>query len=649
MSTASLVFWVNPDTNAIMSGWNSSSVLPTPTFKQGDTVRIELHLVRMTESSGKVMEELEWSPSANIKLAIGKVQARPTFGTYTLTFGSNETAPIAFDATDAEVESAINAMAGVSAIGGVSVSVQGTAYRIVFNTARVLPFALNYNENDLFPTSSIGVALARAGTASIKAIYQVQIKQSPVASVNNFAGNTLAVATSTVLKSSAFAGDTKVWRVLLSPAPRDGSFSLAYTDGGSPVRTPPLDVNSVASEVQTALLNATSPANTDWVVANTGAYQWDITTTKASISALTVDGSGMFDYSGKVGLLSLNTVEVENLLSGDSSTSAVMEIEVDNNGSRHTILQTAVNIVNDLIDEADYTIMSREEVMPVDSVVRYDTSQTLTSAQKLQARTNIGASGSTVDVDALQTEVGNLDTRLSNIEGNSLTADQYGAIQWAELPTATNQFITESALTTTLDGYSDITHTHAVAGITGLQAVLDAKANIAHTHTTEEVIGLEDELLTIQTSVSGKANLSHTHTIAQIQGLAEALDVTTSYVTYPDLQMALAGKANSIHEQGISTISGLQAQLNTYNGYNTRILDLETSVGIIESETLPTRVSGLETRMGTAEADILTLQGFVDSTQNNASGAPSSLTTHYPLEIVVVINGSAYALPARLL
>lgn len=648
MSTASLVLWVNPDTNSIMSGWNSSAVLPTPTFKQGDTVRIELHLVRMTDSSGKVMEELTWSPSANIKLAIGKVQAPPTFGTYTLSFGSDETAPISFDATATEMEDAINAMAGITAIGGVSVSVQGTAYRIVFNSTGALPFALNYNENDLFPTSSIGVAVARTGTSTVKAIYQVQIKQSPVASVNNFAGNTLCEAGVTSIKTSSFTGDTKVWRILLNPAPKDGSFSLAYTDGGSPFTTSPIIPEAVAVDVQTALTNANNIPNSDWTVSKSGSYQWDISTTKASISAVTVDGSGLFDYSGKVGLLSLNTVEVENLLAGQPTSSAVMEIEVDTNGSRHTLLQTAVNIVNDLIDEADYTIMSRDEVMPVDSVVRYDTGQTLSNAQKLQARTNIGATGSTVDVDALEAEVGNIDTRLSNIEGISLSADQYGAIQWADLPTATNQFITESALGTTLDDYSLTTHTHTVANITGLQTALDAKAGASHTHTTEEVIGLDDELLTIQNDLTGKANISHTHTISSIVGLQEALDTNTDYVTYPDLQLALGTRAPLVHEQGMNTIIGLESQLQSLNLLPTRVTNVENDIININNQLLPSRVSGLETRMETAEDDIALLQTFVFNTQQNLSGAQQSFTDHYPLEIVVNINGTYYAIPARL-
>jgi hypothetical protein len=390
MSTASLVLWVNPDANTLMAGWNSTAVLTPPVFKQGDTVRLELHLVKMLESAGQVMEEIEWSPSSSITLAIGRVQASPTFGTFTLSFGGNSTSALNFNATAEEVEDALNALASIVAIGGVSVSQQGTAYRIVFLATGVLPNALNYDENDLFPSSSVGVTLARAGSATQRAIYQVQIKQSPVASVSNFVNNTTSVATSTVLKASTFVGDTKVWRVLISPSPKQGSFSLGYIDGGVSYQTPALSINSGATEVSVALNGTAGVVTSNWTVSLTGVYQWDITTTKASISTLTVNGGGLFNYSGKVGLLSLNTVEVENLLAGAPSETAILEIEVDTAGSRHTILQTPITIVNDLIDEADYTVVSRGEVMPVDSVVRFDTSQSLSAPQKLQARTNIG-------------------------------------------------------------------------------------------------------------------------------------------------------------------------------------------------------------------------------------------------------------------
>lgn len=639
MSNASLILWVNYENNTLMSDWNSQTTLPTPVLKQGDTISVEIHQVQSIDSAGKVMAEKEWDVQSNVTLAIGRVQALPTFGTYTLTFGSDETAPISFEATATEMEEAINAMAGITAIGGVSVSVQGTAYRIVFNTAGVLPFALNYNENDLFPTSSIGVVEARAGTSSVRAIYQVQIKQSPVASVSNFTNRPTSVASVTVIKSASYSGDTKVWRLSISPAPRDGSITLSFLSSSASKTTAPIAPSATADE----LANALNDIESVWTVTKTGTYDWDISTKTASISALTVNGDGIINFSGKVGVLSLNTVEVENLLAGAESASATLEIEVDTNGVRNTLIQTAVTIVNDLIDEADYTVVSRSEVMPVDSVVRYDTAQSLTSAQKEQARTNIGATGSTVDVDALEVTVGNIDTRLSTLEGNSLTVDQYGAIQWADLPTATNPFITESALTLVLNDYSLTTHTHIIAGVTGLQTALDGKAPTVHTHDTADITGLDDALDTLTNNLSGKANLTHQHSTSDINGLG---DLIGSFVTTSDLSIALSGKANTYHTHEISQINGLSSWQtvisNQISGLDTRVGLLEISVGTIQSDNLPTR-------MTTAENNIIALQGFVQSSGANNSGYSSGSfdSTYYPYEIVINVNGTAYAIPAR--
>lgn len=639
MSNASLILWVNYEKNTLMSDWNTQTTIPTPVLKQGDTISVEIHQVQTIDSAGKVMAENEWDVQSNVTLAVGRVQAPPTFGTYTLTFGSDETDPIAYNATATQVQSAINAMAGISAIGGVSVSLQGTAYRVIFNTAQVLPFALNYNENDLFPTSSIGVAEARAGTSAIRAIYQVQIKQSPVASVSTFTNRPNSVASVAVIKSASYAGDTKVWRLSISPVPKDGSFTLSFLSSSVSKTTAPISPLGTADDVA----NALNAVEAGWTVSKTGSYEWDISTQIATISALTVNGDGIINFSGKIGILSLNTVEVENLLAGNESATATLEIEVETNGVRNTLIQTPVTIVNDLIDEADYTVVSRTEVMPVDSVVRYDTSQALTSAQKQQARDNIGATSSTVDVDALEATVGNLDTRLSTVEGNSLTVDQYGAIQWADLPTATNPFITESALTLALNDYSLTTHTHIISGVTGLQIALDAKAPIIHDHQTEDVVGLDDALATLTTNLSGKANLTHQHTTSDISGLT---DLLSGFVTTAQLTLSLSAKANTFHNHQISEILGLQEwKTQTDNSINS----IQNSIGNLEQSVYDITLADLPTRMTTAETNITALQGVIAGSQTNGGNytAGNFDTQFYPNEIIIVVDGVAYAVSAR--
>ena len=664
--TASLTLWINPETNTLMSDWNSTTQLPTPTVKQGDTIRVELHLIKMIASAGSVMQEIEWSPASSLTLAIGMVQASPTFGTFTLTFGANETVRIPFDADATIVEDAINDMASIIAVGGVSVSLQGTAFRVIFDNAGVLPFALNYNENDLFPSSSIGVAVARAGTASVRAIYQVQIKQSPVAYIDTFGNATLSVATVTVMKEATYAGDTKSWRMQFDPPPKEGSFTLSFLNSGVLKTTAPMHPYSTEGDVEAYLNEINDPTfvTRDFVVKKSASYSWDISTTKTTITALNVDISGFKDYSGKQCLLSLNNVEVENLLGGAASATATLEIELDTNGIRHTLIQTPITIVNDLIDEADYTVVSRTEVMPVESVVRYDTSQSLTTEQKLQARTNIGATSVTVDVDALVTTVGNIDTRLSTVEGQTLTSDQKGAIASASLPTALNPFVTGSVLTASLSGYTASGHTHTVAQVTGLQLILDDKAELVHTHDTADISGLDDALLVINNSLSFKANAIHTHTIASIDGLNQLLQ---NYASIDELTPLFATKANVFHTQNISTINGLADQL-TYLGQQTTTVDGRVTTVVADVSDLDGRVSVLEQFPSTLTGQIDTINTTLNALEITVGGISTRIddyllstidtqtaytggtnfTTIYPKELYIQIEGVGYLMPARL-
>ena len=83
-----------------------------------------------------------------------------------------------------------------------------------------------------------------------------------------------------------------------------------------------------------------------------------------------------------------------------------------------------------------------------------------------------------------------------------------------------------------------LTHGHAIADITGLQAALDS-ASAARS--ISDITGLTDAL-------AGKAATTHTHTyaVADITGLTDAL----------------AGKAASSHSHAISEITSLQATLD---------------------------------------------------------------------------------------
>lgn len=670
MPRATLTLWIDSDNNQLQAGWQSAASAQRPTLKQGDTVGIELHWVRDARIQGLVMEEVEWSPSVGITLAIGRIEAAPTYGTFTLTFGGDETDPIQYDAGANDVEDALNALTSITTAGGVTVNKSGNTYRIVFNDAGVITDTLDFNENDLFPTSSIGVTNARAGTATVRQIWQVAVKQSPVAYTETFTDQDPSTPSISVIKAAGFAGDTKIWRLSIYPYPKDGTMVLGWTDGTSKA-TAPILASAAGDEVEAAM-NAVD-GGSDWTVKKVGVYSWDISTSKTTIASPTVNGSGLRSFSAKYCELSLNTVEVENLLGGTASQTAYLEVETLIDGVRQTLIQTPVTFVNDIIDEADYTIVSRSELMPAESVVRYDTAQTLTTGQKTQARQNIDAVGDS-DLTAIENTISLLDNRLSSSEGVMLTSGQYDAITGATTPSASNLFVTEDALSTELTGYAQLTHSHAIGDVTGLDTALNGKANTSHTHTTADITGFTTDVnALVNTGLAGKANVVHSHEISAVNGLQTQLNSLTT---------SIAGKANTVHTHTIADVVGLQTVLD---GYDTDIGAVETGLNNLEIT-----VGGIDSRLFTAETNITELQGtaptadqkdaldgatfpsdsnpyitqtameyFRDTTicqvtQTVGSnlggfGTGGFDTVHYPYEIQVTIAGNTYAVPARLI
>lgn len=674
MPNPSLTLWVNSDKNLLLQGWQSNTQAVEPVLKQGDTLGVELHWVRTSATNTSTMIEVEFSPSATISLAIGVVEKSPTYGTFTLTFGSDETTTLQYNATATQVQNALNALPSITAVGGVTVSLQGGSYRIFFNNAVALTDEFGHGENDLFPTSSIGIIEARAGSATAKAIYQVRIKQSPVAYTETFVNQDPSDISVTLINTPQFTGDNKTWRVSISPQPIGGTFILQfpYSINGTlyTITTEGISVNSTAQTVSSILDYYLVQANKgSFTVEKTGEYSWDISTSLVSVTSLTANGSGINSFSSKYCELSLNNVEVENLLGGEASVDAVLEIEVIQSGIRTTLIQTPVKIVNDLIDEADYTIVSRSEVMPVDSVVRFDTSQSLTEAQKIQARNNIGAVGGNTDVGNLATQVAGIDTRVGGLESTALTTNQRAAITGATSPSATNLFATEAFVTSAGANYAPLNHTQAITSITGLSAALAGKANTVHTHTTADVAGLDTAIADINNLLTNKANASHSHSIAQVTDLTATLagklsiadfnTQTADFVTETELNTGLNQKAGISHTHGIPDVSGLGSELDYLDQ---RITTIETNAttpltddqrqAITFSE-LPTATnvfittSALEAYKGYAldNAYVRPAQPYSYQYTPYTGNLTTVIYTH---EILVTVEGNPFIIPARI-
>lgn len=419
MANPYLILWCDPAQNKIYSGWQKAAQALPPVLKQGDQIGVEIHWVKSGLYS-QAMQEIQFPPSATVRLAVGRLDSAPTGGTFTITYGANTTAPLAYGITATELETALNDLASITSDGGVTVSKTGNQFRIVWNDVGAYTTALTSDVDMLYPTSQASVVESRAGSLDASRIILFKVRQSAIAALTSFT----AVAQPSITVSSLF---TSTWRVSISPMPKEGVFSLTVIKGPSTYTTISMSATADAFTMASALNSLNVVSGQKFNVIKSGDFTWDITAPTAvdSISAT----SGLVGFSAMYGVLDMNTAEVEEFLSGSSSGTATIEVEVDVAGEIQTLAQTGVRVLNDLIDQSSFNIVSMGSLMPVDSVVRYDTSQALTVPQQETARQNINAVSLAEVTDSLD---------LTNLP----TLNEKKAMQYSVLPSQTNPFVT---------------------------------------------------------------------------------------------------------------------------------------------------------------------------------------------------------------
>jgi hypothetical protein len=649
-----LVLWANSSKNVLHDAWQSNGTIDSQRLTQGDVVAIELHWIKDVVSPGLIHDEVEWPAAANITLAIGLIDAEPESGVFNLSYGGQTTADIPFNATGVQLASALNALSSVSSAGGITAVKSGTSYKVVWNNPGVLASSLSVASNDLLPQSTINIAVARAGTPSVSLIYNIHIKQAPVAACTVWE-NPEPASVSIELESTV--GLTRTWVLRFSKVPRSGSLTLQWvaTVGGAVGISAPISLETIGADNIYQAIESGSNYDEPWfhTVTSRSPTEYAISFFNVSsyssvtpVSSLVVTNLIVKDFSTKVGLLSLNTLEVESLLAGQTSVDVVMEVEVELNGERLTIVQAQAYIVNDLIDTDVYDLVQWGDVIPADSVVRFDTAQALTSGQQTQARNNIGALGAS-SLTALTAKDAELEQLITTV---TLSTNELNAIKLAATPSATNLFLTRSASDAL---YAATSHQHLIANIVGLQTTLtlydatigsleasistlqSSKANSYHTQPTSTITGLDTVLANFDTRINGFAPFNHTHTIAQIEDLEGRLQPLEAFLTASD--------------QKIPTAEEKAAMMNAEAPSGTNAFVTESRVATLLASTGADLATETWTTQQITDAINALGQTFtsVDGTQPNPSTGPNLLLVNYPEEVLISQNGQSYWIPAR--
>jgi len=373
MATNTIKLWIDAQKGFLYSDWQSNSGARNLTFLQGDTVQIELHLVRMSNGLNGLMEEVSFPDACTVRFAVGKIDSSPTSGSYTITYGGNTATVLATD-TASIIQTKLNALASITSAGGVACTqisptmVQVDFLQVGSNTTFTL------DASGCLPPSTSRVITMRAGNSTTKGSYILKVKQSPVAYQDVWTDSPMPM----IGVQTLIANQSK--RVSISPDPKSGSWTMLGTEdiqtqanaNGGVVTSSMWSNNVTQIFASDALATDIGFTNFQYAVSKVDNYTWDFAIKSSGGSPpsgytmpLSVAGSGLLGWKSKVAYVSFNTAEIEYLLNGAGSVATNLEIQVsDGAGNNWTVLQTQCVINNDLIDASGFDALSFHESVP---------------------------------------------------------------------------------------------------------------------------------------------------------------------------------------------------------------------------------------------------------------------------------------------
>jgi hypothetical protein len=381
-----------------------------PKLTQGDGYNLKLHGVQAAPGRpiGRVYDFVTLPDT--IFAGVGKVGDVDLTGTFTLTYDGDTTSAISVNATAAQVQTAINALASITTAGGVTVSgPNGGPWQVAFVSDGVRDF-FTANIDSIFPFSGFRAYQLREGTVSAKEIQLLVIDPQLATLAETFTNLPAAAGSVTELQAGA-SGVPEIQRVSISRDAYDGGFTLSFD--GETTQFIPHDAD--AEEIKQAL-DALSNIDTDGVTVTGAKPNWDVSFTgvAGNQNLMTIDVGGLVVPIGKQGILNLATGGIELLVSNATSAEAKFEVSGIVSGNHGTILQSDCTILNDGIQNDPVagpttpTLATQAEVTALEArvdtaeddidalengVVRFDVAQTLDPGEQSQARDNIGIAG----------------------------------------------------------------------------------------------------------------------------------------------------------------------------------------------------------------------------------------------------------------
>ena len=340
--------------------FSSTSPIGNPSFYLGDLAKLQVFFIEQTGLGSYPRQEVAGLGTPGIRVAVGEIDASPTAGHFHLTFGGDTTPNQSYAVTATQLQTDLNALASITAAGGITVSKIGDNYSIKFvsNGSRG---AFTGDGAALIPLSNVGISVLQEGDGGQPEIVLIHLQQNVAALATSFSALTASTATVTTL--SAWDGSRAVYRLAISPDPKGGTFSLAYDAlSGTDVSTASIAVGSTGLDVQNALsINALADKVT---VQQVGAFAYDIAVTvQPNTAGMTANSSGLLSFAGFEGDLDINTANALSYLDGAESIETTLEVEIADGASKQTILQIPCTLKSAVIDEGALSVSPLEPAL----------------------------------------------------------------------------------------------------------------------------------------------------------------------------------------------------------------------------------------------------------------------------------------------
>lgn len=229
------------------------------------------------------------------------------------------TADLSVEATAAEVQTALNATAAVTALGGVTVTKLGAgSYEVLFTVLgaqQAMEGPVNWN---MTPGSVVSVSFVVPGSATVREIQLIRLLVNPYAYAE-FTTPLPVAAYSITTMQGATVDLPATKRITLDPQPYDGHIIITLDDN-DPFEVP---FNASAAEIRSEIGEL-------YEVSRKSENSWDISgVDPAQDVAITVDVSKLVVPLGVSGEMPLNTVALHRAFAATTAKTITLLDQVD--------------------------------------------------------------------------------------------------------------------------------------------------------------------------------------------------------------------------------------------------------------------------------------------------------------------------------